>query len=58
MAQYKTIANIVDLIDAETSSDDAEKSKPHPDIFQAALARLADKGPDPTISAGREVLQS
>jgi phosphoglycolate phosphatase-like HAD superfamily hydrolase len=24
----------------ETSSDDAEKSKPHPDIFCAALARL------------------
>ncbi|SEO13089.1 haloacid dehalogenase superfamily, subfamily IA, variant 3 with third motif having DD or ED/haloacid dehalogenase superfamily, subfamily IA, variant 1 with third motif having Dx(3-4)D or Dx(3-4)E [Rhodospirillales bacterium URHD0017] len=40
LAQYKKIANIVDLIDVETSSDDAEKSKPHPDIFRAALARL------------------
>jgi phosphoglycolate phosphatase-like HAD superfamily hydrolase len=28
------------LIDAEASSDDAEKSKPHPDIFQAAMATL------------------
>jgi HAD superfamily hydrolase (TIGR01509 family) len=37
---YKKVANIDDLIDVETSSDDAEKSKPHPDIFEAALARL------------------
>lgn len=37
---YKEICQITDLLDAETSSDDAEKSKPHPDIFQAAVARL------------------
>jgi HAD superfamily hydrolase (TIGR01549 family) len=37
---YKRIAHIGDLLDAETSSDDAEKSKPHPDIFQAAMKRL------------------
>lgn len=37
---YKKAARIEDLVDAETSSDDAEKSKPHPDIFQAALKRL------------------
>jgi len=37
---YKKIARIDDLLDTETSSDDAEKSKPHPDIFQAALNRL------------------
>lgn len=37
---YKTLAKIDDLLDAETSSDDADKSKPHPDIFQAALAKL------------------
>jgi HAD superfamily hydrolase (TIGR01549 family) len=52
LAQYKKIANISDLIDAETSSDDAEKSKPHPDIFQAALARLGNKSPDRTIVVG------
>jgi phosphoglycolate phosphatase-like HAD superfamily hydrolase len=28
------------LIDGETSSEDAEKSKPHPDVFQAAMAKL------------------
>ena len=37
---YKQIANITDLLDTETSSQDAEKSKPYPDIFQAAVARL------------------
>jgi HAD superfamily hydrolase (TIGR01549 family) len=34
---YKQIAGIEDLIDEETSADDAAKSKPHPDIFKAAL---------------------
>lgn len=38
---YKRIANITDLVDEQTSSDDADKSKPHPDIFEAALERLA-----------------
>ena len=37
---YKKAANIVDLVDEETSSDVAVRSKPHPDIFEAALARL------------------
>jgi HAD superfamily hydrolase (TIGR01509 family) len=37
---YKKIAGIEDLIDEETSADDAAKSKPHPDIFKAALDRL------------------
>ena len=40
LATYKKLADIEDLVDAETSSDDAEKSKPHPDIFQAALATI------------------
>lgn len=39
---YKKIAGIEGLFgeDQETSSNDAEKSKPHPDIFLAALAKL------------------
>jgi HAD superfamily hydrolase (TIGR01509 family) len=41
LEQYKEIAGIGDLIDAATSADDAEHSKPSPDIFQAALDRLA-----------------
>jgi HAD superfamily hydrolase (TIGR01509 family) len=34
------IADVADLIDSKTSSDDAESSKPDPDIVQAALKRL------------------
>ncbi|TBR23138.1 MAG: HAD family hydrolase [Reyranella sp.] len=52
LEQYKKIANIVDLIDVETSSDDAEKSKPHPDIFQAALAKLDNLPPEQVIVIG------
>ncbi len=40
LEQYERIAHIEDLVHVETSSADAEKSKPHPDIFQAAVARL------------------
>ena len=42
LAKYKQIANIDDLVDAETSSDDAENSEPHPDIFEVALKRPDD----------------
>ena len=34
------IAGAADLIDSKTSSDDAESSKPDPEIIQAALKRL------------------
>jgi beta-phosphoglucomutase-like phosphatase (HAD superfamily) len=37
---YKKIAGIEGLIDGEISSEDVEKSKPHPDVFQAAMAKL------------------
>jgi phosphoglycolate phosphatase-like HAD superfamily hydrolase len=40
LAVYKRVAGIEDLVDVETSADDAEKSKPHPDIFEAAVSRL------------------
>src|SRR2546423_325184 len=39
---YKKIAGIEDLVEEETSADDADKSKPHPDIFKAALDKLGD----------------
>jgi len=42
---YKKITDIDDLIEIETSSDDAAKSKPHPDIFKAALDRLKNISP-------------
>jgi HAD superfamily hydrolase (TIGR01509 family) len=40
LKHYERIANIEDLVEVETSSADAERSKPHPDIFEAALDRL------------------
>src|SRR5215213_2583790 len=38
--RYHEIAGIADLVQAVTASDDAERSKPHPDIFVAALRRI------------------
>lgn len=37
---YKKIVGMEEITDEETSADDAERSKPHPDIFEAALKRL------------------
>jgi HAD superfamily hydrolase (TIGR01509 family) len=42
LGAYERIANIEDLVQVETSSGDAEKSKPHPDIFEAAIQRLKE----------------
>jgi HAD superfamily hydrolase (TIGR01549 family) len=49
---YKKIAQIDDLIHAETSSDSAEKSKPHPDIFEAALDELGEIPPTRIVVVG------
>ncbi|MFP5272372.1 HAD family hydrolase [Coleofasciculus sp.] len=40
LTHYKKLLEIEDLVDGATSRDDAEKSKPDPDIFQAALDKL------------------
>ncbi len=40
LAAYKEKVGITDLVQDETSKDDAKKSKPHPDIFEAAMAKL------------------
>jgi len=50
--QYEKIAEVADLIDSATSSDDAERSKPYPDIFQAALSKLNPLGPDDAVVVG------
>jgi HAD superfamily hydrolase (TIGR01509 family) len=50
--KYKNIAGIADLIDSATSSDDAERSKPFPDIFQAALGKLRTVSPDEAVVIG------
>jgi len=44
-------AGVADLIPARTSSDDAEESKPDPDIVLAALRR-AGAAPDATVMIG------
>lgn len=49
---YKRIAGIDDLIQAEATSDDAEKSKPCPDIFRAAMRRLHGCQPGDVIVVG------
>jgi phosphoglycolate phosphatase-like HAD superfamily hydrolase len=46
LKKYLDIARIVDLIDVATSSDDAEESKPAPDIFEVVLRKLEMAGAD------------
>ena len=49
---YQELAQIGDLVQAETSSEDAKQSKPHPDIFQAAIAKLDDVDPAQCVVVG------
>ena len=46
LQSYLHLLQIDDLIDGKTSADDADKSKPHPDIFQAALAKVKGAKPE------------
>jgi len=52
VAAYAKIAGIEDLIEKSTSADDAEKSKPEPDIFQAALKLLGNPAPETVLVIG------
>lgn len=49
---YKQLAQIEDLVEEEASADDAEKSKPHPDIFAAVLKQLGDLAPSEVVVVG------
>ena len=49
---YAELLNIEDLIQAGTSTDDAEKSKPHPDIFEAAMKKLGGVSTSMTLVIG------
>jgi HAD superfamily hydrolase (TIGR01509 family) len=51
LSRLKRIAQIEGMVEEETASEDAPKSKPHPDIFQATLARLQVK-PAEAIALG------
>jgi HAD superfamily hydrolase (TIGR01549 family) len=46
LKKYLEIARITDLVEVTTSADDAEESKPAPDIFEAALKKLNIDGAD------------
>ena len=46
------LVGLKDLIEAKTSTDDAEASKPEPDIFLAALERLGNPDPARVIVVG------
>jgi HAD superfamily hydrolase (TIGR01509 family) len=52
LERYQKLAGIADLVEVATSSDDAERSKPHPDIFRAALQRLGSIRPAEVIVVG------
>jgi HAD superfamily hydrolase (TIGR01509 family) len=51
LESYKKLANISDLIRAETNADDVEKTKPHPDIFAVVIEKL-HVGPEHAVAVG------
>ncbi len=52
VGNYARIAGVTELVDVTTSADDAEQSKPAPDIFQAALAKLAPIAAERSVVIG------
>jgi phosphoglycolate phosphatase-like HAD superfamily hydrolase len=46
LEKYLDIAGITKLVDATTSSNDVEESKPEPDIFEVVLNKLRIDGED------------
>ena len=52
LKHYLKLAGVDDLLDAATSSEDAEKSKPHPDIFSVAIERLGNPPPETVMVVG------
>jgi HAD superfamily hydrolase (TIGR01509 family) len=52
LERYLEITGIGDLIAGATSSDDAERSKPFPDIFLAALEKLPGVAAEQAVVIG------
>jgi HAD superfamily hydrolase (TIGR01549 family) len=52
LEHFKKVTNIADLLEGETSADDAEKSKPEPDIFLAAIKETGNPEPREAIVVG------
>lgn len=49
---YAELLEVRDLVDATTSKDDVDHSKPCPDIFAAALAKVAPLGAEEVLVVG------
>ena len=49
---YIELLGVKALVDVRTTSDDAERSKPFPDIFAAALEKVWVEGPDEALVVG------
>ncbi len=49
---YQKLLGIEKLVEQDTSSDDAERSKPHPDIFAAAMQKLGSPPAQQVIAIG------
>lgn len=50
--EYEKLLQAEQLVEHETSSDDAGRSKPHPDIFQAAMKRLGGPPAEQVLAVG------
>jgi len=49
---YTDLAEVTDLIDVRATSDDAEHSKPYPDIFEASLRKLGRPPSEDVVVVG------
>ncbi len=52
LEHYKRLAGIGELVDRETTSEDVEKSKPHPDLFAVALDALGAPPAEQVVVVG------
>ena len=52
LRHFKEIAGIADLLDDDVSSGEVERSKPHPDVFEAALAKAGISDPREALAVG------
>jgi HAD superfamily hydrolase (TIGR01549 family) len=52
LPRYTELAGIAGLIEVAATSDDVERSKPHPDIFAAALHKLDGIAADRVLAVG------
>ena len=52
LATYLRLTGIDGLLEGKTSADDADRSKPHPDIFAAALERVGSPPASDAVVVG------